>query len=385
MLRLRTQGVPAGAAVALAVAVPVMLAAACTLANPLEEYGRGSDKDAGVEAAVDASGVDAADAGCARSRWPDRPTADDGPGDIEIINALTTFGTEADPDAGPATVRGYDLDGVCTCPEAESCKTRAGARTQCDEPGGVDNAGGQLLTTVAALVDTKANANQRLRSGDYGFVIRVRGYNGGANDPQVEVAVFMSNGADGIQDGGIPPRPNYDGNDLWTIDPKSLAGGTGPPYVPKFVDAKAYVTNHVLVATADFPLRLGPRMSVDLVGSVITGTLTKDAVGYRIDDGIIAGRVEARSLLTNLAPISDPFIVGGFLCGDSVTYKDVKTKVCETTDIVSDLKQDNTGAPCDAMAISAHFTSSTARMGTVFGLPDPATPCGAAWVDDCSK
>lgn len=374
-----------GSGVALGALAALGLAAACSVLNPLDRFESGSG-DAGTEAAVDANGAaDAGEEACVRSRWPARPTTDDGPGDIAFVNALVAFSAERDRDAGQDSVDGYDLDGVCTCPQPESCKTRAGAPPRCDDPGGVDNFGGELLTTVAALADRKADVNSRLRSGDYGLLFRVRGYNDGANDPQVEVAVFLSNGSEGIEDGGVPPRPQYDGNDRWTVDPKSLAGGTGPPYVPNFVDPNAYVTNHVLVATFDFPMRIG-RMTVQLIGSVVTGTLVKDSVGYHIDDGRIAGRVSARQLLTNFAPIADPFVPGGYLCGDaSVTYQDAKTQVCLATDIVSDLKQDNTSAPCDALAVNGRFRSSTAQLGLVFGLPPPPTPCGPQWVDDCPK
>ena len=127
-------------------------------------------------------------------------------------------------------------------------------------------------------------------------------------------------------------------------------------------------------------------MTVQLIGSDMTATLVKDSVGYHVDDGRIAGRVSARVLLTNLAPIADPFVPGGHLCGDaSVTYRDAKTRVCAATDIGSDLKQDSTSAPCDALAVNGHFTSSTAQLGSVFGLPAPPTPCGPQWVDECPK
>lgn len=368
-----------------AIVAAFALPLACTLFNPLEEYERGSaTTDAGADGALpqDDGGGDAAS--CARTRWPARPTVEDGAENVELIQALATFSSEPDPDPGASVVQGYDLDGVCTCPEAESCKPRASARPHCDGPGGVDNSGGELLTTIASLVDRKADTNSRLRSGDYGLLFRVRGYNGGANDREVELAVFLSNGTDGIQDGGVPPPPTYDGTDRWTLDPKSLAGGAGPPYVPNFLDAHAYVADHVLVATVDFPIRLG-RMTIDLSGSVVTGTLVKDALGYHVDDGVIAGRAPTRALLTNLSVIDDPFVPGGHLCGTSVTYLDAKTKVCETADIFSDLKQDNTSAPCDALAVSAHFTSKVAQLGGVFGLPPPITPCGPQWVDDCSN
>ena len=367
------RGVGASLVVALGVT------AACTLLNPLDEFGAGSAKDAGP---VDA-GTDADARACTPSRWPTRPTTEDGTDVVEIIQALRTFSAESIEDAGTARA-GYDLDGVCTCPEPESCALRTGAPQHCDGPGGVDNSGGDLLTTIAQLVDRNADANSRLRSGDYGLLFRVRRYNGGANDREVEVAIFLSNGTDGIQDGGVPPKPVYDGSDRWTVDPTCVAGGAGPPFVPLYVDANAYVADHVLVATVDFPLRLG-RFTIALSGSVVTGTLTKDGASYRVDDGIIAGRGSTRSLLTGLAAIDDPFVKGQHLCGDSGTYADAKRAICNATDIVGDLKQDNTGAPCDALAVAAHFTSSAANLGTIFAPPPLPMPCGPQWVDDCSR
>jgi hypothetical protein len=373
---------------AAALAGAVAFAGACTLLNPLGEYKAGGPLDASQSDATDGGAPEGGDArACTLTRWPARPSAggtEDARNDIEIVNALMTFSAQPDPDAGPGTIQGYDLDGVCTCPEPESCVRPGGTRQVCDELGGVDNAGGQLLTLVALFANRAPDSNQRLRSGDYGLLVLVREYNGQANDSQVTVAFLLSNGTDGIQDGGIPPRPKYDGTDRWTVDPKSVAGGSGPPYVPLFIDKSAYVSAGVLVATADFTLRLG-RMTLQLVGSTVTGTLTKDAVGYHIDDGVIVGRVAARTFLTNVSAIDDPFVDGGYMCGDSGTYRDLKTKLCEMADIVSDLKQDNTGAPCDALSVSAHFTSSTAQLGSVFGLPPPPTPCGPQWIDDCAK
>jgi hypothetical protein len=356
------------------------VSAACTILNPLDAYGPPGPKDAGADVAT---GADAGEGGCPLIRWPARPATEDGTEDVEFVDALMSLSAEPDPDAGTGVVQAYDLDGVCTCPEPESCTPRAGTQ-HCDGPGGIDNSGGDLLSTIAQLVDRNADANKRLRSGDYGLLFRVRRYNGGADDREVEVSVFLSNGTDGIQDGGVPPAPLYDGNDRWTVDPASVAGGTGPPYVPIYVDAHAYVADHVLVATMNFPLRLG-RMSIELTGSVVTGTLTKDTLGYHVTDGVIAGRGSTRSLLTNLAAIDDPFVKGGHLCGDSGTYADAKKEICAATDIVSDLKQDNTSAPCDALAVSAHFTSSVAQLGTVFAPPAPPAPCGPQWVDDCSN
>lgn len=360
------------------VGLALAASAACTLFNPLEEYGVGSARDA---AAPESGDPDAR--ACAPSRWPSRPATEDGSGDIELVQALRTFSADPTTDAGGPP--GYDLDGVCTCPEPESCAARPGApQPRCDGPGGVDNAGGDLLTTIAQLADRNADTNARLRSGDYGMLIRVRRYNGGANDREVEVAMFLSNGTDGIQDGGVPPTPAYDGNDRWTVEPRSLAGGAGPPYIPIHVDTNAYVAGNVLVATVNFPLRLG-RMAIELSGSVVTGTLVEDGTGYRIDDGVIAGRGSTRSLLTNLATIDDPFRKGGHLCGDSGTYADVKRAVCSRTDIVGDVKQDNTSAPCDALAVAAHFTTSSAQLGTVFAPPPLPSSCGPQWVDDCSN
>jgi hypothetical protein len=107
---------------------------------------------------------------------------------------------------------------------------------------------------------------------------------------------------------------------------------------------------------------------------------------FRIDDGAVAGRFPVVRLLTALEVLPDPADPTKFLCGDkSPSYPGVKTLICSGQDIVSDVKQDNTGAPCDAVSLSLQFTSGPARFGKVVAPPTPAKPCGPTWTDDCER
>jgi len=124
---------------------------------------------------------------------------------------------------------------------------------------------------------------------------------------------------------------------------------------------------------------------IDLTDSVVVGTIVRDGESYRIDRGTVAGRWQTTKLLTSLEVIPDPFADGGFLCGPSTTYALAKELVCSGQDIVSNLRRDNTGAPCDAVSLSIDFTSRPAVLGEVVPPPARPKPCGLQWVDDCPR
>jgi hypothetical protein len=83
--------------------------------------------------------------------------------------------------------------------------------------------------------------------------------------------------------------------------------------------------------------------------------------------------------------IPDPTDGTKYLCGNNASYAFVKSLVCSGQDIVSDGKQDNTGAPCDAVSFTMGFTSWPAKLGKVGNPPAPLRPCGPAWADDCPR
>lgn len=338
-----------------------------------------SPADAGADAGVVVEGGADGDT-CQHAYAPERPPADDPDGgDMEVVVALTTL--DLGIDAGAAY--SFDLDHTCTCPAPESCRPAAGAPKHCDDPQGRDNSGGELVAKFAQLTDqfdtTKINAS--IAKGKSGLLVRVRHYNGLGNDTSVEVALFSSNGTIG-PDGG-EPVPNHDGKDPWSASPASLLGGTGPPFVPNFVDANAYVRNHVLVANADFPLRLVSNANpFTLRGTVFSATLVPMLGTFALQKGRFVGRWNARELLTSIQIVSDPFSPGNFLCGNDVTYQNIKSQICKAADISSNVAPDPQ-APCDALSIALAFESEPALLaGVVPDTPAPL-PCGATYTDQC--
>jgi hypothetical protein len=90
-------------------------------------------------------------------------------------------------------------------------------------------------------------------------------------------------------------------------------------------------------------------------------------------------------LLTALEVLADPIDGTRFLCGDSPAYASIKGLICGGQDIVSDIRQDNTGAPCDSVSVAIAFTSTPAILGKVLPPPAPVKPCGPQWTDDCPR
>jgi hypothetical protein len=351
----------------------------------------------GVEAGTDAPiTMDAGDAGpgCDGATWPGRPAKDD-PATYfggEFVLALQTI--HFDPDAGGGNLVGYDLDRACTCPGKGSCNPSGDASLVCDDPMGRDNSGGVLLSSFSAFagdVFDSMKLNQKISDGVFTLLVRIKDYNGSQNDTQITTAIFISDGNKGAEDGGTPSKPKFDGTDDWTVDPTSLFGGVGPPYVPlpDSVDTMAYVTNGMLVAViGEVKIILSGTgngsVGLDVSGAVITGHLTPKGNSFSIDDGVLAARWPTRKMLTTLAGIKDP-IGMGYLCGDSGTYLQIKKLICDVRDIVTAVQNDNTGAFCDALSIGFGFGATPARMGNMYQRPMPIPPCGAQWDDDCLK
>lgn len=369
---------------------------ACSLLHPLDDYERGRGASDAQAPQPDALG-DAQT--CDPKRWPERPIQDDGPEDTSFVVAFYTFGLRPPGDGGgaPLTDLGYDLDGLCSCPGPESCAVRPGVKPHCDGPRGVDNGGASLVEKVALLTGNVANFDEKLQKGEFTLLVRVRHYNGKANDREVELSVFPSPhiagasdgdaggdaGDGGAPEGGKPPRPvpRWDGTDVWAVTPESIISGDPPDYVARFIDTRAYVVNHQLVSIVDFPLPLG-FLVVDLRASVFTARVVPDGSGYRLDDATIAGRWSTRGLLTALQEVEDPFRQGERLCKDNETYLLLKDQICATADMTSDPTQDGRGAPCDAISLASYVSGRPALLGPRAppGLP---SPCGPSWTDEC--
>jgi hypothetical protein len=385
------------------VAIGVVSLAACAIYDtslllPAEAVDAGADSGGS-----DASTIDGAvDASLPHAFPPPPPTSDDGTENLDILfamNAMRVLPNGTSTTAHPAAPVGFDLDGVRTCPGPESCTPVAG-QMHCDGDGGTDNAGGLLFQTFASLGSqfNDDSVTQRLRTGRYDLLFRMKSYNGGRNDRQVIMIIYLSSEIESIPDGGLTPMPVFDGTDVWTVDPSSLVGGLtvdgGPSCegndnacIPLFVDPAAYVTDGVVVAHVDFPISLGSASNafvVDLSDGLIVATLVRDGGAARIDEGQLAGRWNTTQLLTAFQAVSDPVNGTQYLCGTNGTYQNIKKLVCRGVDIATNPLDDGMGKPCDALSVAVSFSASPAHLGQILYHPPVPPPCGDNWKDDCS-
>jgi len=345
----------------------------------------GGSPDVTAEASLDAGpDVDP----CEHAEPPARPAADDPSdgGDVEFVLAISGVDFAVADDAGAPF--GFDLDRTCTCPGPESCVTQQGAQPHCDEDGGRDNTGGGLIQQFSSLTSALSTAkiDTNIQKGAFTMLLRIRNYNGTANDTSVATAIFASNGTLPLDDAGANPAPKHDGTDVWSVDPTSVVG-TPPPYVAVYEDDAAYVANGVLVASVAFPFSIGSTFGANflrLEGAVLSGPLTQTGSRWGLT-GVIAGRWDTRNILTGMQVLHDPFNPSEYLCGNDSTYQAFKAAICGASDISRTPSNDNTGAPCDALSLAVAVTAESAQLGGVLAGSSPPAPCGATYSDQCGN
>jgi len=362
-----------------------------SLLLPAEEEG---GPDVVVEAPVTTDAGSDVAAPCPEVFPPTKPAADDpsDAGNQTIVVALHTLDLGIRTDGGTPPLFGYDLDDVFTCCDggASSCKPPV-VGNHCDENGGRDNSGGQLIASLALLDPTQFNAttiSQRLQDGVYSLIVQVSDYNGTPNDTQVVAGLYASDGLQPEADGAVP-LAKWDGTDVWTIDDQFvLNGADASPIVPNHFDAHAYVSGGVMVMQVNFPLSLGTSatgsIDIDLTGGVITAEVVPmPGGGFRAANGQVAGRWNASSVLTAAQSLT---LAGAPICPGSSLYANVKQQICGAADIATDPANDNKGAACDALSVAFGFTADPALMGAVISSGAKQGTCGDAGLttDDCT-
>jgi len=301
-------------------------------------------------------------------RWPARPAIADS-GERELVGAVSRLTLFDPPDGGRL---GYDLDGLCTCPDPrQACRPRS-AEPPCDEIGtGVDNAAGEILGNIFSA-NGPDPLNEDLALGRHGVVVRIRGYNGRLNDPKVQVSLFN---VIGLRDA---ERAAFDGRDAFVVDAlESTDFGT------HFIDTSAYVAGGVLVAALDFDLRLNaqvadastpvlaPIRAARLIGTVrIIGES-----GLELDDAQIVGRVRQEDLFRQIGRLG--------LCPGTELYPRVRTQACGLLDLPADPGRDRGDAPCDAISFAIGIRVTAATIGGQGQAHDGDGVCGAAPVEPC--
>lgn len=398
---------------ALLVAAACVLLVACQLVAGIERVEKENGPPLGPDAGPETAAV--ADP-CAHAAPPPPPETDDEP---VLDNQLAPFYVATSEihlfgkiDAGASA--GFDLDGVCTCDPRPNTAHDGGAAClgpkTCDRDGGVDNGTLALLDAFGGFLpagtdlDTAASLNTRIAVGDETLLFVIGNYNGRANDKEVSVGLIVSHG---IQDGTgcgtnvgrpMPPYPpGYCGKDRWTVDPDGVIGAA-PPYTPS-VAATAYVTNHRLVIDNEkgsFQIPFGD-VSLTMFSPIVVATIVPlDATGnprdpsappsgrndgnFRLDNGVLAGRVPASSMLAVAGALRTPGSADAgpgqqYLC-QSPVFAVLKGELCKERDIASSKQVDfDPKATCDAISATTTFVARPAMAGARYRPADFFNAC----------
>jgi hypothetical protein len=307
---------------------------------------------------------------------------------VDIVAALSKI-MVGSTDGGP--YYGFNLDSKCTCnPDPDSCTITGDAAEHCDDDGGIDDYARRAFERInliaGAFVDggviTEDRFNTALNSGLSGAIIEVTNYNGLADDANVRVTIYASQGYEGYPDAA----PQHLGADKWIIDPGSQTG--------QYNTDNAYVTNYTLVAIGlNFPIIVGSAITqpvtIQLDEGVIRAQLDMSGPGNTLKSmsGVLGGRWDPAKFLPSLQSVPDPIPGSGtYLCGDAsaITYPLLKSVICANTDINRSSAGDK-GGPCNSVSMGLGFEAVPAKKSPTPGkYVDAGQPCGPNWNDSCN-
>lgn len=347
---------------------------ACGVVFPTSLLTAGPQADASDAPLVfpDAGSPDVEASACP-SPLPPPPSESTAPGQLTVISALRTIAfTESD--GGPTL--GYNLDCVDTCPGPGSCVATQPNERNCDADGGRDLAGNSFFNDLEVFASASGygSINTNIEAGRFALLLQVTDYSGEKDDSDVSLGFFVSNGLVPPEDGGATPTPQWDGTDVWTVDPRTAGGVShdedgGYTYFPT-VPVPAYVTDYTLVGTVpNLELSFGGSLLTLSNASIVAKIIPALSTGGYDLEGQVVARVSVGGILALLGSVKDPAdpTMTQYLCGDDLTYLAFKKVVCGEADIMSDPAKDNTGASCDALSIAIGFTAFPANFGPEVG------------------
>ncbi|MBI4701279.1 MAG: hypothetical protein HY744_08990 [Deltaproteobacteria bacterium] len=366
----------------LALFVPsAALVAACVL----EGFNRveGGPMDGGTGLPTDgAAGTDGGGGGqvaCVSAGPPDAPDAAEAGGSAKFVLAVRKVLVIEQSDGG---VLGVDVDRMCTCHgEGSSCKPALGAgdASVCDDPEGRDNALQGLFGIIQLAMPDKDLSelySERADAGEWSVLMRVSGYNAQENDSEVQVTSYVTTG---LNPHGLGPYPLWDGTDKWPISAACLdAGPDGAPSTdyPLYTTDFAYVSDRMLVASLPKSEMVFAgtvaRIGLVITGGLVMGRLSPSPTGWRLTDGIIAGRVAIKDLFRAISGYRDED--GNALCMSSPFYDSVRNSLCKAVDTLEDLGG-SPSQPCDSLSMAIGFEAQSAMLGTIMPPPDGGAGC----------
>ena len=372
----------AGALLVLAAVVPD-----CRVFDESLLDGQKPEPDASVDAPMDA-------ATCPLRRPPSRPDVEDSDDGPEVVFALRNiFLVQGEQ----WSQTGFDLDGRCSqAPDFDvECLPQTAASPEVDGELGIDNSVGHNLLPLVDVVYGGMLQEFVTGAQDGGngvFLFRVRGYNGEADDPRVDVMVAQSvagtiplpddsapdltiMGSDiQLPDGTTPPPPAWDGKDYFWVRSDTVAGDSLEQ--PLVRDDNAYVSGHTLVVRP--PDRVDIIFSGVGVGVLVNLTDPLFAVDLSEDlqtapSATFAGRWAVTDILNTAESIG--------ICQGDALYAATFAALQEAADVRSDPSEGGSGLPCDAVSIGVTADGIRARIAGV-GEPSPRPDmCGNPMTD----
>ncbi|MFO0551123.1 MAG: hypothetical protein U0271_22220 [Polyangiaceae bacterium] len=304
-----------------------------------------------------------------------------GPNDVtDLFFAVRTYDFgESDLANRP----GFDLDRICTCcdgcEETPACKTPAGGdELVCDAVDDVANAGrdnnfAKLLSDLDSATRERIVSSAALglaaSSGSSTLLVRVSNYNGQPDDDSVRLAIYTSDGTNGI-------APTWSGTDLWSVRADSINATIDEPV---FVVDNAYVSKGTLVGvfgagSGSLALITPNGFTIRFGYAILQAQLESSNGGFRLADGVIGGMWPVSAIFPALSEIAVNS-VATFCSDDPVYTNTLKPLLCSLPDSIA------TAAPavvCDAISVGLAFTAEPILTPiTIAPKPADAPACAA--------
>lgn len=273
---------------------------------------------------------------------------------------------------GDKGVVGLDLDLTCSCHgKGASCIEPI---QHCDDDAGRDDSAKAIFNTLALAFGPSsfgsANLSAQAEDGIWTILFRVKGYNGTANDAQVEFDWYLSTGFDKT----TASKPAWQGGDAWKVTASNVNGANIDD--PLYRDTHAYVSDNMLVASIpEIPILLPTgglgHISFTLSGAGVLARISYDPElkTYRLIDGQVVGRIKLTDVFKTISSFRDN--KGKPLCTNSPFYGLTKNNFCASADILA--APGTPSLPCDAISFAIGFTADPAVFGVVDATAPPTT------------
>jgi hypothetical protein len=350
--------------------------AACSLLTSYDDFTGGSAEDAttggdggpghdaGADAKVDAYQPTTEDTLCSPN-IPANPAGNDLQNDLSTRTFIGVVSTMRFSAADGGCPLGKNLDGLDTCGDSgppdssgPACIPADPVGPNCDEPGGIDINGQELLFLPTTLglskVDLATELPADVAAQRTGFVLKLSDYGGQLDDPKVivsylnDVGIGDAGGGTIVEDASVPQQYTWQADDAYVNNGVLVAHFPNP--LP--VHLTFFFTN---VPTVQHSLIL-PISEATIIGHPVVDT--DGGTGLTMNDAQLVGRMTSDDIV---ALLSEIFACVGYESAD---------KLCGSLDLTASRATDGLGYGCDALSLGIGFDlSPTVIAGTAAAVP----------------